>query len=202
MKNYLIALVFIGFLASCGEESELSVVYPKEYFPAYPGSWWFYSNGERTSVLPDYVAHSYQSSINSNEYTDEKLVPCINGQYLYEYKITQHSTRFPVKQLLSESTGVPWVVDTVNGEAIKRQTIGKLDSIFVFIPSVSADADSAKYYNVLVVVEFTDSMTYAKWNLKEYYAKDVGLICTEVNNPYDTLGAIVQKTLIHYFINN
>lgn len=199
---FLILVIATTLLSSCGSESNLSIVYPKEYFPAFPGSWWVYSNGERWTVLPDYVSHQYQPDINSTEYTTESLVPCINSQYLYEYEITQNSTRFPVKKLLTESkTADPWLVDSVNGIAIKRKTIAALDSLYLYKPWESAENDSVLFYDVVIVVEFTDTLTVEKWNIKEYYAKDIGLICTEINNPYDTLSPIVQKILLEYYIN-
>jgi len=202
MKKLGLFIVFFGLLTSCTKEDALTIVYPKEYLPAYPGSWWVYSNGERVTVQPEYVAHSYQPSINSNDYTSEKLVPCIDGNYLYEYSITQYSTLYPIKKLLEESVSQkPWIVNEVNGEIIYRQTIKKLDSMYIYKPSFGTPVVDTLFKSVLVVVEFSDTLTAAKWNTKEYYAKNVGLICTEINNPFDTLNPVIQKVIIDYYIN-
>jgi hypothetical protein len=101
MRKVYLILMLIGLLSSCGKDNPLTIVYPKEYLPAYPGSYWDYSNGERVTVQPEYVAHNYQASINSPDYTEEKMVPCINGDYLYEYSITQFSTTYPLKNIVA-----------------------------------------------------------------------------------------------------
>jgi len=201
MKNLYLLLILFGLLSSCEKDNPLSIVYPKEYLPAYPGSWWLYSNGEQVTVQPEYVAHSYQASVNSPKYTDEKMVPCINGNYLYEYSITQYSTTYPLKTLLQEKPGAAWKVSEVNGEIIYRQTIAKLDSIRIYTPSFGIQTDSL-YKDVLVVVEYSDTLTAKKWNLKEYYAKNVGLIRVDVNDPFYSKDSVTQKVIINHFINN
>jgi hypothetical protein len=200
MRKVYLILMLIGLLSSCGKDNPLTIVYPKEYLPAYPGSYWDYSNGERVTVQPEYVAHNYQASINSPDYTEEKMVPCINGDYLYEYSITQFSTTYPLKTLLQDKPGKAWIVNEVNGEIIYRQTIALLDSIYIYEPSFGIQTDSL-YKDVLVVVEYSDTLTAKKWNLKEYYAKNVGLIRVDVNDPFYSKDSVTQKVIIGYHIN-
>ena len=83
MKEILFIFAAIILLTSCKKDDALTVVYPKEYLPAYPGSWWEYSNGEVSKVHKEYVVHSYEASINSPAMTGEKLVPYIDHEYLY-----------------------------------------------------------------------------------------------------------------------
>lgn len=194
MKKLILFFTAALFLISCSDETELDVVYPRSYFPAFPGSWWTYTNGERSLVDPSYQPNSYQPDINSSAWTDEKLVPYIDGAYLYEYSITQMSTEFPIKKLLAESVTTEWVVNHVNGEDILRKSIAKLDTFYLA-------HDSSLYKKVVVVVEYQETLGINKWNTKEYYADSVGLIRQEINNPYDTLSAIIRKELITYQIN-
>ncbi len=200
MKNVILFLAVI-LIASCSKDDVLTVVSPKEYFPAYPGSWWEYSNGEVSKVHPEYVAHSYQPSINSPENSGKKLVPYIDGKYLYGYEITQNSTKYPLKQLLSVEVGKPWEVNETSNQKVFRKTTQSKDSIFLKFPSDYNASDSVLYYDILVVVEYLESFDADKWNIKEYYSKNTGLIRREINNPYDTVAAIVEKQLINYFIN-
>ena len=203
MNRVLIVFVAILLVASCKKDDPLTVVVPKEYLPAYPSSYWDYSNGERVSVHTEYVAHSYEEDINSPSNTEEKLVPKIGNEYLYEYKITQNSVLYPLKQLLSETVSTPWVVNELNGEKIYRTTVEIIDSIYIKLPSDINALDSTLYLSTVVVVEYTDSMTVAEWNIKEYYSKDIGLIRVEINNPYDNLEPVVQKQLLYPpYINN
>lgn len=195
MKKIWLLLAFGAFFMQCADDNSLSIVYPKAYLPAYPGSWWSYTNGDRSLVYPEYVGHNYEPSINSPESTTEMLVPYLDGEYLYEYKITQMSTEYPVKKLLDSSIVAEWVVNVVNDEKIYRKTIAKIDSFYLA-------GDSSLFTDVLTVVEFQESMGVNKWNKKEYYAKNVGLIRVDINNPNDTLPAIIQKEMVAYHINN
>ena len=203
MNRILIVIITLLVFSSCKDDDPLTIVLPKDYLPAYPGSYWEYTNGERVTVHPYYVAHSYEDKMNSTKSTTEKLVPQIGNQYLYEYSITQNSTLFPLKQLLSEKVSSSWVVNDINNQKLYRKTIGKIDSMLIKIPADNVALDSTMYYDILIVVEYTDSLGAAKWNTKEYYSKNVGLIRVEVNNPYDELDPVVQKQIIGLpYINN
>jgi hypothetical protein len=201
--NFFFIILFTLSLSNCKKDDPLTVVKPKEYFPAFPGSYWYYTNGEVSTVSKEYVAHSYPLSVNSTEYSEEKLVPFIdNKYYLYEYGITQNSMKYPLKKLLSESLSDKWVVNEVDGQKIYRQTTEKLDSIYLKMPAVNGKIDSVKYKDVIVVIEYMDTLGVTRWNTKEFYSKNIGLIRVDVNNPYDVSDAIIFKQLTHYHINN
>lgn len=199
--NKIILLAgLLGLIAvACEVEEEPEYVYPLEYLPAYPGSYWDYSNGERVLTSSTYVLHSYQASVESSEETEKKYVPEYNGQYLYEYSITQNSTSYPIKQLLDETTGSAWLVNIVNGESVMRQVTDSIDSLYLSIPVNSVSVDSL-FEHVVVVVEFLKSLGVDNWNTKEYYAKNIGLIRVEVNDPYDEQDPVVQKEIRGYYI--
>jgi len=200
MKFSLIAIgIFLAFL-SCKKDEVFTVVEPLSYFPAYPGSIWYYSNGDVSKVHTEYVAHNYQANINSSEYTETKLVPYIDREYLYGYEVTQNSMAFPLKKLLSETVTEPWVIDTVGSEYVYRKTIENRDSLRIEFADAENYKDST-YFDIVVVVEFSGSLDATQWNRKEYYAKNVGLIQVEINNPDDTLPEVIQKKLVEYNIN-
>lgn len=194
MKKLILFFTATLLILSCSDETDLKIVYPRSYLPAFPGSWWTYTNGERSLVDPNYQPNSFQTEINSTVWSDEKLVPYIDGAYLYEYSITQMSTEFPLKKLLAESVTAEWVVNHINGEDVLRKSIAKLDTFYLA-------HDSSLYKKVVVVIEYQESLGVNAWNTKEYYADSVGLIRQEINNPYDTLSSIIRKELKTYYIN-
>jgi hypothetical protein len=200
MRSLLILVGVLIGVASCKKDEPLVIVLPKDYLPAYPGSIWYYSNGDVSKVHTEYMAHSYQATINSPATTSPKLVPYIDHEYLYEYGITQNSMSYPLKTLLSETDKKPWVVDIVEEVEIFREMLTKLDSLHLTFDSLEVYTDST-YKDVLVVVEYLGTLDKTKWNKKEYYAKNIGLIQVEINNPYDTLASIIQKKLVNYNIN-
>jgi len=202
MRNLFLLISIIFITISCDKNDALTIEYPKEYLPAYPGSIWYYSNGDVSKVHTNYVAHRYQPYMNSTEYTTEKLVPFIDNKYLYGYDITQNSMSFPLKTLLSETSGKPWIVDTVGTEKIYRETVQLIDSMYLRFPSDENPLDSVLYYDVLEVVEYLNSFDNTEWNIKEFYSKNIGLIRVEINSPYDTFQPVVQKQLVNYNINN
>ena len=198
ISGLVFMLVAVLLLTSCKKNDSYNYVYPKTYLPAYPGSYWDYSNGERSSVDPEYQLYSYETSVSSNVKSGTVYVPRLDGQYLYEYSITQNSTVYPVKKLLEETVSSdPWVVNVLNNEKIDRETTQILDSLVIHYPG----KDSV-FRNVVVVVEYIDSLTAQRWNVKEYYAKNVGLIRRDINNPWDNQDSVVEKEIRGYFINN
>lgn len=201
IKNITLLLMFGVAFVGCEPEADPEFIYPKEYLPAYPGSYWDYTNGERILTSASYVSHSYEASISSIENTGSVYVPMYNNEYLYEYTITQNSTEYPTMKLLEEKIGNPWTIRTINGEAVKRQMVAAPDSLIIPFPPYTNPSDSV-FKDILVVVEFIDSLGVERWNLKEYYAKNVGLVRVEANNPLDTLSEIVIKEIQAYKISN
>lgn len=121
----LILLFGILFFNSCKEDPIPDTIYPKDYFPVYPGSWWLYSNGELKTTSSGYVLHVYEADIASPYETEETFVPYWDGHFVYGYSITQNSTEFPLKQMLHESKNEVWVVGRFEGVDILRKTTSK-----------------------------------------------------------------------------
>lgn len=181
----------LAVFAACGDGSDPKYIAPEAYLPAYPGSYWDYTDGTRVRATA-YELHSYRPSTTSTDYTDECYVPVWDGHYLYKYSIYQPSPLYPMKELLRAKGSAVWIVDENNGDKQKRSEV-LIDSLAV--------GDSL-YKSVYRVTEFLESLDDTDhWNIREYYAKNVGLVKVEVNNPYDSLGCVVQKELRSYFIN-
>lgn len=181
----------LAVFAACGDGSDPKYIAPEAYLPAYPGSYWDYTDGTRVRATA-YELHSYRPSTTSTDYTDECYVPVWDGHYLYKYSIYQPSPLYPMKELLKAKGSAVWIVDENNGDKLKRSEV-LIDSLAV--------GDSL-YKSVYRVTEFIESLDDTDhWNIREYYAKNVGLVKVEVNNPYDSLACVVQKELRNYFIN-
>ena len=190
-KLSFIVAAGLAIFAACGNGSDPQYITPDAYLPAFPGSYWDYTDGTRVRAT-SYELHSYRPSTTSTDYTDECYVPVWDGHYLYKYSIYQPSPLYPMKDLLRAKGSAVWIVDENNGDKLKRSEVA-IDSLVV--------GDSV-YKNVYCVTEFIESLDNVDhWNTREYYAKNIGLVKVEVNNPHDTLGCVVQKELRHYFIN-
>lgn len=199
MRKTLSFLLILSF-ASCKKNTEIEYVYPKAYLPAYPGSYWDYTNGERVLTSKEYVEHQYEESINSNQKTPKKYVPQYMGQYLYEYDVTQNSTTYPLKKLLDEEVGKSWEVNKINNQKIFRKIIEKKAEMRIPFPPFNKPIDSL-IKDILVVVEYIDTLGEERWNSREYYAKNIGLIRIDINNPFDENPPVVQKQIQGYHIN-
>lgn len=260
VKFSLFAFMALGLaLSACDNGSDARYIEPNEYLPAYPGSYWDYSDGSRVRAT-DYELHSYRLSTTSTEKSEECFVPVWDGKYLYKYSIYQSSPNYPMKELLRAKGSAEWVVDENNGVRLKRSeatdtmrikvpvdsnvfeyTLFNRDSVDiktvkdtlfrkVLVDSVtkafryawvSKDSVSAKdtlftrkrvdvvtvvkdsLFKVYRVTEYLETLDdIANWNIREYYAKNIGLVKVEVNNPNDSLGgSVVQKEIKAFFIN-
>lgn len=189
--NYLATIILAVLFTACDKGSAPEYIRPDVYLPAYPGSYWDYSDGSRIRAT-NYELHSYRTSTQSTQYSNESYVPIWDGKYLYKYSIYQPSPLYPMKQLLKASGTSTWIVDENNGVKVKRSE-QHIDSLMV---------DNKLFTDIYQVTEFLETLDNTdNWNIREYYAKNVGLIKVEVNNPTDKQNSIVLKEIREYFIN-
>ena len=64
----------LAVFAACGDGSDPQYITPDAYLPAFPGSYWDYTDGTRLRAT-GYELHSYRPSTTSTDYTDECYVP-------------------------------------------------------------------------------------------------------------------------------
>ena len=196
MKNSLFLIIFTIIIFGCGK-NETEIIFPEKYFPAYPESWWIYSNGTTVKVDPGYHLHQYNSDLSSSP-TTEVWVPRINEQYVYKYKITQNNNRIPLRELLRERVNETWVVDNWQGEEIKRK-VEKVDATIILNKKIIKTGDSIFKEVILVIEFFPDNETV--WISREAYAPDVGLIRRELNLSDTSVVPFIEKELIDFLIN-
>lgn len=193
----ILAISSLILLTACSKDDDIKVITPGDFLPAYPLSYWDYSDGSRILTSSNYVHHSYHASTSSKNETQECLVPIWDGKYLYKYSVYQQSTTMPLRKLLNATGSNAWVVEENNGVTVKR-TETHLDSLTI---SWKNNTDTT-FKDVYMVTEHLGHFDYkTKWNIREYYAKYVGLIRVEVNNPYqDVATPVIQKDLRSYSI--
>lgn len=213
----IIALSLV--LLACNKfnwKSQIETEEPLSYFPAYPGSYWVYDNNETLRVADQYELYVF----NTNGYTAEpkydtlklpKLLknvffnPLDNETYVKGYSLSKSNTanyKDPSFKFILHTTedkefsiGAAIQDRKITGKTIKTDT-----SIYI---------GNTFYQDVIVTVQFdyacvnhTNGSPEECATLREYYAKDVGLIKRELKN-YNTNNQFVTDfELNSYFINN
>ncbi|MDD2563870.1 MAG: membrane lipoprotein lipid attachment site-containing protein [Salinivirgaceae bacterium] len=197
MKKILIFITLVAMFSGC-EETEYPYVLPERYFPAYPESYWVYSNGTAVKVDPGYHKHLYYPDLGSIKQSDYVYVPRINNEYVYKYKITQNSTLFPLKILLAPTSSTAWKVDVWNGKNVMRRIENNNASVTL---SSLDGAGAIVFDSVVLVVEYIADSVDLPWLYREAYALDIGLIRREINLSDTAIEPFVEKELIRYYIN-
>jgi len=195
--------VLIG-LISCEKDNEKkpndSVIYdtikPLDYFPAYPGSYWIYDNNDTLKVANQYEKYIFNSSGYTAEPDyDTLILPklILNGifnspdtfAYVNGYSISKSNEsnyRDPAfKELLSLTEGSEFTIGgAIQGHKITGKTI-KVDT--------TINIGTTEYKNVIITIQFdyacvsgTGGSPENCATIREYYAKDVGLIKRETRN--------------------
>lgn len=173
-------------------------IFPLNYFPAYPGSYWKYvdSNNDTTIIKTDTSYQKDSYTIGSAAYvSDTFLVPIYNQIPIWRYEAhtgpISHSGSYPLTRILSDSlpVGTSWAVYYWSGTGVSRKIIAKDTTITI---------SSHSYYPTIVVEEYYSigPPNYI-WIARRYYTKNIGLIKEELNDN----STINTKEIIDYFIN-
>jgi len=224
MKTIFIfgAFVFLFPLISCKKSNDILpddvIVYdtikPLEYFPAFPGSYWIYDNNDTLKVADQYKMYIFNTAgYSAIPVYDTLILPklILNGvfnppdtfAYVKEYSISKSSRsnyRDPVfKGILSLNEGSEFVIGAAShGHRITGKTIKVDTTIFI---------GSNEYRNVIITIHFdyacvnsTGGTPEECASVREYYAKNIGLIKRERRNyPVET-DFIKEIGLIKYEI--
>ena len=131
------------FFAACKEEPQYDTLYPKAYFPAYPGSYWVYSNGVTKVTDAYYRLHT----IN----TQDVYVPIYDGKVVIGYTVDD-------KQIINFDDA-SWKVDEFQDNNIYRKIVNldtSLDIIqYPYHDSIHCDTIFEQYDSIPVDTIFS-----------------------------------------------
>ncbi len=198
MKNIVLIVSTLLLLFGC-EDTDYPFIFPEKYFPAYPESYWIYSNGETVKVDPGYHKHVYYKELGSMAQTDYVYVPVIDNHFVFKYSITQNNTLLPIKTLLKTSPGASWIVNHWEGKNVLRKVVQT--SATVSLSQGIGINHKTVFDSVIVVVEYIGEENEERWIYRESYAPNIGLIKREINN-FDSIHLpVTEMELIKYYIN-
>ncbi|NOZ47790.1 MAG: hypothetical protein GXO79_13565 [Chlorobi bacterium] len=183
-KNNIWLIAGILFLITgCIKEAKYETLYPKAYFPAYPGSYWIYSNGQTKTTDAYYRLHT----INSTDY----YVPVYEGEIVNGYKVGD-------KEIINFD-GNPWVVGSFDDGNILRK-IETLDTTILIT--------QFPYYNSTlcdtILEEITEIPIDTLLNLVQviscdgYENCDTVLINCDDPHACDTLYYTLTEEIVYY----
>mgnify|MGYP007056077317 FL=1 len=218
MKKTLLIITISFIIISCKKNEIVpnmnnltyDTIFPLSYFPAYPGSYWIYSNGDTLKIEDEYELFYY----NNASWTDIPDIDTLylpkfktnsiypNGNalsepytYVYKYTISTLSYRLPFRTILSEQAGYQFnVSEYFSGNAGYGCTVN-LDT--------TIEINNKKYENVLVVINYAwhETIGYLPWSTREYYANNIGLIKRESRYIDDLDNIILNFELRDYKVN-
>ena len=190
-------------------------IFPLPYFPAYPGSYWNYSDGSTRSVDSGYHIANYTN--NWPSYIGE---PANYTQvYLPRYRFTDsggETTRdvYGYSFLPHDPGGSNnepdvfyhenaalnswWDVSTIGGYCWSYEVVTKDTSMLingVMIDSIDVVRSFASCFP-----NHPATLNPEYWGDPKYYAKDIGLVRYDVRNTADSVLTVTEMT--DYFINN
>lgn len=194
IKKALMLIFAVAVFAACDKE-QYPMVLPEPYLPAYPESYWVYTNGETVTVSPGYHEVAYDASLGLSPRPEFVLAPMIGADHVLRYQITQNSTRVPLRRLLDPAMTTAWLVDHWQD----RQVMRRVQSFDTTLEIGALIYPGAQVFDsVIMVVEYIEGDTLRPWVYRESYAPGVGLLRREMHGPD---GPVVEKELVRYHIN-
>jgi hypothetical protein len=181
----------------------IDTVKPLPYLPAFPGSYWKYSDGSTVTTSPNYVkdASRYRSDTLVTV-SDTFYVPLYGSIHLWGYRFRQEicmdwrcSDTSPFVTVISESSpkGSQWITGRNRFDIYCNRIMAKDTSINI---------EGKEYYPTIVIGEFfcPQSSTACYPTARKYYTKDIGL--AKIESIAWATGEVAREThIVDYFIN-
>ncbi|MDX2359683.1 MAG: hypothetical protein QNK23_02675 [Crocinitomicaceae bacterium] len=229
MRNLLVLLAISIFVMSCEKDivdpndptiidnggiAVLDTIYPQSYFPAFPGSYWNYSDGSIRTVDPEYILGQYTSSWlpypTTMTYTDV-MVPQYRfmkdgsevTRRVYNYSFLPHS-QFVQNYNPDTFYGAPnsvgstWYTNYQGSMCMVRELITKDTSMMINGVQIDSIDIVLTYDGCLPSAPSAIEPEY--WGSRNYFAKDIGLVRFDWRESSDSTYHFVEMT--SYFIND
>jgi hypothetical protein len=176
-------------------------IFPLDYFPAYPGSYWKYVDCQGDTIQyatdtvykPDWYVHS-----GAAYFSDTFFVPFYNNIPIWGYEAhtgpISYSGSYPLTLILSDTlpVGANWVIYFSAGTEVSRKIIAKDTSVTV--------SGNTCFPTIVVEEYYSYGPPYYIWQAKRYYTKNIGLVREDIYNLTDSTTCV--KELVQYFIND
>jgi len=202
MKRLIsVFVIFLILVLSCEKEHKPETIYPKDFYPVYPGSWWQYLENDTLTVFDrvsdNYMEHSYKVGRDGDTAMSETVkVPFLNGNPIYGYEFIEHidspfGNFYIPWPILSEEIGFEFE----RGFFDKRMGDG---SEYVLVKGKFIEDNE----EILILTSHWGSECFERFNISfQKYVKGVGLTfwCIVDTTTMDT---IYKKELVDYHINH
>ena len=171
MKYFVPLILALLFFGSCGKENDYTTYEPKPYLPAYPGSYWQYSDGSIIETGNNYErAEIFKHIFNGNQTECESIetanFPIYDNAYLKEYTMYKNLAGGGCfnKILLSENLGDEFLTSTSSANSVLR--VVAVDTTIVL--------PNGKTYNQVIQTHYLEGPYPREYH--EFFAKDIGFI--------------------------
>jgi hypothetical protein len=220
-KFILLLTILTVTIFSCKDDNDVPLVaetkaievfdtiYPGSYFPAYPGSYWVYDTNDTLKVSSEYKrVITYSGGVIPSHDTAYMTELILNGifnkedstAYVRGYEISKSSFELgnygsKFKRILSEISESKFSMyyDRIDGPI----------NGFVSKSDTSINVKSVQYSNVLEIIIFRERLSLAPeecGEIREYYAKGVGLIRRDERDYPSSLEYVTTLELVDYVI--
>lgn len=178
--------------------------YPGEYFPAYPKSWWNYSNFNNETVKYE-ISSEYQNCEGKCRPVFKNINKCIQGNSLIQRFYTGLGTSSIIDSPIYSTTKDSILICPISFSTFKEQDAFLLPEDIPYRRKTTTidttiTVNSQNYTNVLIVYEYNKFDSLHRYY--DYFAKDVGLIkrdSVNINNANDLIEIL---RLENYHIEN
>lgn len=180
------------------------IKYPKDYLPAYPGSYWVYNTGDTIKTAAKFVTaeiHSVYRNINRPELLtctpiETAKFPVYNGSYLKDYTSYGVNSKGQCysRTLLSTALGKVLILNA--NKYYRNELIVRSKDVQITLPN------GITYDSVIVMNSINTGGP--ELDVELYYAKHIGFIGQLTIENYFTQDTVPvwDKYLIDYYINN
>jgi len=185
-------------------------IFPKPYLPAYPGSYWEYSDGSRIDCEPAYkkviiyndLAYPPPWQYYETKPHDSIYVPIYNGASIFEYSYINYNNFYDPL--------IPFLFETKDQvKSISRDTRHGVNCIKTLTVDTTIIINGVTFHDVIVTINSylvgtsycSDFYEYFPAITKKYYAKNIGMIKEEYK---ENLGYeyVVVREIENWHINS
>jgi hypothetical protein len=212
-KTYISIIYFIVLVVGCENESpdiepnnnelnKFDTIFPGDYLPAYPGSYWIYNDGDTITTGEKYelsIIYDPRFDISTGVEIFDTCIPIDTAYFpIYDNKVLNRYTTYSYGKghcskfrLLDETEGIGWTISSSKMDRSGMSVKGKGSTIVL--------PNQISYDSVIVMVYNYTIQNYDVTEYEYYYAKHIGFIGSKII--YDQICGIDTAKWGSYLIN-